>query len=101
MTAFERYCERKRAQYGDKFVPPTGDAFIDAFNKGVEYRIKVETKWADDYTHTRWGYVGVTSGWQPCFLLMRNVRAYGSSDTLQEGRDRITDAHWLKERRAA
>lgn len=100
MTAFEIYCQRKRQEYGEKFVPPTGQEFIAAFNLGSNYRIKVETKY-DTETWVRWGYVGITTGWQPCFLLMHSVRAYGSSDTLDPVRDIVVDYHWLRERRAA
>jgi hypothetical protein len=94
MTKFEEYCARKRAEYGDKFVPPSGREFIDAFNKGERYRVQVRTLW-DGHSHTRWGFIGVTTGWQPCFLLMRNVLQRGSSDTLTPGRDQVIDWHWL------
>jgi hypothetical protein len=100
MTRFEAYCETKRRQYGDKFVPPTGKSFIIAYNMGQNYRVKVETKY-DTETRTRWGYIGLTTGWQPAFLLMRNSRAFGSSDLLNPDRDIVVAYHWLTGKRRA
>jgi hypothetical protein len=101
MTRFEVYCEKKRQQYGDKFVPPKGKDFINAYNMGEDYRVYVRTRYPSGDTISRWGYVGLTTGWQPCFLLMRNSRAFGSSDTLEDGRDVVMDWHWLTRKRRA
>lgn len=94
MNRFQEYCERKRQQYGDKFSPPTGGAFINAFNSGENFRIKVRTVYPSGETRERWGFVGITTGWSPVFLLMRNRRCWGSSDTLDPQRDTIIDCHW-------
>ena len=93
MTRFEEYCERKRAEYGDRFVAPTGEQFINAFNRGQAYRIKVRTDYGDGEVRERWGFVGITTGWQPAFLLMRSTRSVGSSDVLC-ATDRILDSHF-------
>lgn len=99
MTRFEEYCARGVQRHGDRFKVPTGAAFIDAFNKGPEYRVKVRTVFASGDVHERWGYVSATTGWAPAFLLMHRRGAHGSSDLLYDGRDEIIDAKWL--RRAA
>jgi hypothetical protein len=32
--------------------------------------------------YLNWDRLGITSGWEPVFLLMRTVRSLGSSETL-------------------
>lgn len=97
-TRFEEFCKRGEQLHGDKFRPPKGDAFIDAYNKGPNFRIKVRTVYGKGEVEERWGYVGLTTGWVPCFLLMRSTRSRGSSDTLERGRDAVVDCKWIKER---
>jgi hypothetical protein len=94
MTRFEEFCMRGFKTHGQKFVPPRGDEFIDAYNKGDTFRIKVQCdNWA------RWGYVGLTTGWRPCFLLMLRRGQHGSSDTLNPLMDKVINTKWLKEKR--
>jgi hypothetical protein len=52
--------------------------FIQAYNSGDRFRVLVDF----GYDKPIWGYVGVTSGWQPMFLLMRRRGQRGSSDTI-------------------
>src|SRR5262245_31488243 len=96
MTRFEEYCARQQALHGDKFVPPTDPRFIDAYNKGQAYRIKVRTVYpGSDSTWERWGFVSLTTGWQPAFMLMRRSGQHGSSDLLG-ARDTIVDTNWIR-----
>lgn len=46
--------------------------------RGDTYRVKVDF----GYDKPVWGYVGVTSGWKPVFLLMRRRGQIGSHETL-------------------
>lgn len=85
MTKFDELSARRFAQYKNEFKADAlfaaGQNVIDAYNRG--YRIKV----IDARTpgeKPRCGTVGVTTGWHPSFLLMRNSRAIGSSDLLNE-----------------
>jgi hypothetical protein len=91
-TRFELYCARQRAKHGDRFVAPTDQRWIDAFNRGVEYRVKVRTEWGSEVSE-RWGFVSLTTGWVPSFMLMRSTRAHGSSDLLSD-RDQIVAARY-------
>lgn len=52
--------------------------FISHF--GENYRIKVVDKWGEIHT----GYVGITTGWKPSFLLVYNSRSLGSSILLND-----------------
>ena len=70
------YVERKQREYGEKFDPSDLDPrFVPYFNS--QQRIKVHTLGA-----TVTGRIGVTTGWKPCFLLMRTSRSRGSEYTL-------------------
>lgn len=97
MTRFEEYCQRQRATHGERFSPPRIPALIDAYNKGRSYRIKVRTTYASGEKRERWGFVGVTTGWSPAFILMRSTRAFGSSDLLSD-RDEIIDFHYRSDK---
>ena len=95
MTRFEQYCARQRARYGAQFVAPTGAALIDAYNKGERYRVNVRTTYPDGAHEDRWGYVALTTGWVPSFMLMRRRGQTGSSDLISE-RDTIIASRWIK-----
>jgi hypothetical protein len=47
----------------------------------------------------RWGYVGLTTGWRPAFLLMKRRGQVGSSDLLNPQRDKIVNSKWLTEKK--
>lgn len=96
MTRFETYCQRQRMLYGERFQPPTGQHLIDAYNRDRDYRVQVQL--SDD--RMAWGYVSLSTGWQPTFLLMRSTRAIGSSTTLDHI-DKIVASHWLRKRGAS
>lgn len=94
-TRFEDYCARQRAQFGDKFSPPNNPQFIAAFNNGNTYRVRVLTKYPGGDEFLRWGFLGITTGWSPAFLLMRQRGQHGSSDVLSD-RDQIVASKWIK-----
>lgn len=95
MTRFEQTCARLAAKHAPKpFIAPTGDAFIDAFNKGDKFRVKVRRTYESGHVEERWGYVSITGGWQPAFLLMRRRGQHGSSDVLCH-LDTIIDTRYL------
>lgn len=74
MTRFEEYVAGRRAEHGERFSAAGLDnRFIRYFNSGE--RIKVRSKWGEEYT----GTVGASTGWVPVFLLMRRSGAAGSS----------------------
>ena len=83
MKNYSEYIARAIRTHGTKFDATSLDQkFVPYFESGQ--RIKVETC-GEELT----GTIGVTTGWRPCFLLMRTSRAMGSSWTLGE-RDKIT-----------
>jgi hypothetical protein len=102
-TPFGDVCRRLRAQHGERFSPPTGPALIDAFNKAHPrsgergcYRVCIETSYSGEGAWRRWGFVSITSGWAPSFMLMKRRSAHGSSDLISEPKDRIVDSKWIK-----
>ena len=76
MTKYDEFVARKQREYGEKFDASALDSrFIPYFNNGT--RVKIET-----LGETLTGTIGVTTGWKPCFLLMRTSRSAGSIWTL-------------------
>ena len=69
-------------EYGKKFDPSALDPRFVPFYEGGE-RIKIET-----CGMVVTGTIGITTGWKPCFLLMRTSRSIGSSYTLDK-KDKI------------
>lgn len=92
-TRFGDYCARQRRQHGARFRPPTDVRWIEAYNNGERYRVKVRTAYGD-HCRIRWGFVALTSGWLPSFMLMRVRGQRGSSDLLDE-RDEILESKWV------
>lgn len=75
--SFDALTNRRRVTYGKQFDPSNlAPQFVPFYESGQ--RVIVETK----YGETLRGYVGVTTGWKPCFLLMHNTRSISSSHTL-------------------
>ena len=73
---YTTYLERKRQEYGDTFDDSALDSrFAPYFHTGT--RLKIQT-----HGLILTGMIGVTTGWKPCFLLMRTARSRGSSWTL-------------------
>jgi hypothetical protein len=78
-NSYKEYLERKQKEYGAKFNPCNlAPQFIPYF----ENRQRVIVK--NHYGETKRGYIGITTGWQPCFLLLNNTRSIGSSETLSD-----------------
>lgn len=95
MTRFEQTCARLATRHaGKKFIEPKGQHLIDAFNRGDKFRVKVRTTYPGGATRERWGYVSITTGWSPSFLLMARRGQHGSSDLLNE-RDEIIETRYL------
>lgn len=87
MKDFEAFVADKLIDYGDKFNDSKlSKQFIPFWEKGPMVRVKVQFS----YGEARWGWVGVTTGWTPTFLLMRNINSRSSSDTLTDD-DKIID----------
>jgi hypothetical protein len=77
MNKYQQFTERKQREYSEKFDPSElAPQFVPHYNTGQ--RVIILTK----YGETKRGYIGVTTGWKPCFLLMNNTRSIGSSETL-------------------
>ena len=74
MSAYDDYLARGRARYGDRFDSShLAPQFVAYYNSGQ--RIVVDL----GYDEPSRGYVGVTTGWCPSFLLLNNTRSSGSS----------------------
>lgn len=77
--SYDDYLRRARLQHGTKFSEAgLAKQFIPFFIN--QERIKIETSSGTVLT----GTIGVTTGWGPCFLLMRTSRAIGSPWTLSD-----------------
>jgi hypothetical protein len=71
---YREFIERKQREYGEKFDPSDlNPAFVRYFESGERVKVK-------DYgENVVTGTIGVTTGWNPCFLLMRRSNAINSS----------------------
>lgn len=84
-TRFADFIARKVQEYGDKFDPSDlNPNFVSAFNCAPKRRVRVKFPYngPDDKPEIKWGYVGVTTGWKPIFLLISRLGQHCSSDTL-------------------
>jgi len=91
MTKYQAFCARKRQEYPDTFSEEhLNPIFIHAFNEGDTYRVHVDRGY-----EKVWGYIGITTGWAPCFLLMRRRGQHGSSETIGPS-DKIINSKYLK-----
>lgn len=94
---FLQYVARKRREHGDKFTTAALPAkFIPFYESGQ--RIEVTRTYANGEKYTRRGTVGITTGWQPAFLLMRTTRSMGSSDLL-DAQDNVVKVIPTRKRR--
>ena len=76
MKNYQSYLDSKKQQYGEKFDSSNlNPAFIPYY----ENQKRIEVDFGDDKIR---GRIGVTTGWKPCFLLMRTTRSIGSSWTI-------------------
>ena len=82
---FESWINRKKHQYPDKFdASDLAPQFIPYY----ENQQRIEVKYGDEIVR---GYVGVTPGWKPVFLLMLKSNSIGSRYTLSN-KDQILKA---------
>lgn len=76
MSEYIAYLKRQSKKYGDKFDPsnlaPQFAPYLHSWN-----RVTV-----DMWDKVRKGYVGVTTGYRPVFLLVKSLKSTGSSDIL-------------------
>ena len=77
MRNYQDWIREKKSNAKDFDDSDLSKQFIPYFESGQ--RIIVTS-----YGEVKRGYVGVTTGWKPCFLLMNNTRSMGSSDTLSD-----------------
>lgn len=79
---YQEYIRRKQAEWGAKFDPSQlASQFIPYFNSQARITVRFYSQSGELYDVKR-GTIGATTGWRPCFLLMHNSRARGSSCTL-------------------
>lgn len=77
MRSFNDLIDRKQREHGAKFDRSNlAPAFVRYFESGQ--RVRVHFSHGEELT----GTIGVTTGWRPCFLLMRTARSIGSPYTL-------------------
>lgn len=67
------------------------EKFVGYFEKGSTERIKIER--GVNLRHTEFGYVSVSTGWQPVFLLIRSERSRGSSVCLEDSDQIVGHKH--------
>ena len=73
MSAYDDYLARGRARYGDRFdTSGLAPQFVPYYNSGQ--RIVIDL----GFDEPSRGYVGVTTGWRPSFLLLNNTRSVSS-----------------------
>lgn len=76
---FSQLLANKINKYGLLFdASELPDKFIPYFESGQ--RIIVKSPWGE----TERGYVGITTGWKPSFLLLKTKRSLGSDTLLNE-----------------
>lgn len=84
MRSYREFLTRQVNKYGARFSTASlAPQFIPYYESGV--RIKVRTTYPSGEEFVRTGTVGVTTGWEPVFLLMHRSNASGSWDTLGSG----------------
>ena len=80
MRNYQEAIERGKREHGEKFTEiDLNKDFIPYYEN--QARIEVEFTWGKTKEILR-GRVGITTGWKPCFLLMKTTRSLGSTDLL-------------------
>lgn len=83
---FNSYVKRSMARWSEFDIRDLAPQFAEHFR--TSQRIKVRSPDG----HERTGYVGVTTGWRPVFILLSRKNERGSCDVLRE-HDEITAIH--------
>lgn len=92
-TRMGGFIDGKVEIFGDKFdASDLSPNCVGPYNRGERYRVKV--RFLADRSE-RWGTLGITTGWKPCFLLKHNRFSHGSSCLLTPGTFQIIDAKEL------
>jgi len=78
MSRFSELLRKRRNELGNKFdasdLECVCPAILEAFESGQ--RVRLSRDGGQTYSD---GYIGNTTGWKPCFLLVHNRRSLGSS----------------------
>jgi hypothetical protein len=69
---YSQWLQVKRDRDGDRFVPPPG---ADVLAKYCHEDVRVEI---EDRGYITRGFVGITTGWAPAFILLRTRRSKSS-----------------------
>lgn len=80
MPNFQEYITRQEKKWGNKFNPSNLALHLCKYYESQE-RIEVKTP----YGETKRGRIGITTGWNPTFLLMARKNACSSSEILTRG----------------
>lgn len=80
------FATRQLAKMANFTTAALPEKFVPYYEQGSHVRIKIER--GINYIHNEYGRVGVSTGWQPAFLLVKNDRHKGSSVVLEE-EDRV------------
>lgn len=72
------------------------EKFVRYFEKGSTERIKIER--GVNLRYTEYGYVSISTGWQPVFLLIRSARSRGSSVCLEDSDQIVGHKHRTEKR---
>lgn len=76
MSEYIAYLKRQSKKYGDKFDPSNlAPQFAPYLHSGNKITVVI----GDEKMS---GYVGVTTGYRPVFLLVKSLKSTGSSDIL-------------------
>lgn len=67
---FNNFCKARRAQYASFNPSLLVSTYIQHFNAGLLRRIEV---YFPTTKKKVWGFIGVSGGAQPCFLLVKNI----------------------------
>lgn len=88
MRSFATYITNKEKQFAKSSHPFDRSKLDPRFVKYYENgdRIKVTI-----YGVVKTGTVGITTGWKPVFLLLRDRRSVGSSDILDAGVELVAE----------
>jgi hypothetical protein len=84
MSDYQDWLREKKHNGKDFDDSNLSKQFIPYFES--RQRIIVKSKYGGEAR----GYVGVTTGWKPCFLLMHNTRSIGSSYCLSDADEIIS-----------
>ncbi len=81
MTRYEETMLVKRSQYRDKFDASSLAAVSPAIREAYNSRHRIRVQFPDNSTAD--GYVGITTGWRPAFILLWNKRSISSPIVLR------------------